>query len=319
VTEIIVFADLTDRFNELYSEGKYKQALDLLMRESTRFPDYAVITAWWQMRMMALTDDAAGALCVLDEALTKGHWYHEDALHNIPDLATLQGTPEFESLVARCRDCRLKAVAEATPSLTVLEPQNHPRPWPLLLPLGAGAADPDFADHWITAADAGWLVAIPQSSQVGWFSGLYVWDDIERTITEIQQHYNKLGERYGFDQSRVVIAGFSRHNQMALQVALGANLKLRGVIAVEAWLPDMSIWPPIVEANQNSALRGYFIAGRENPKFYESAEKMVELLQSHDIACKLEGTSNRRHRFPPEFEESLRRALSFIVNGGQHA
>ena len=88
---------------------------DLLTRESTRFPDCAVIANWWQMRMMALTGDAVGALRMLKEALAKGHWYHEDALHNIPDLATLQGMPEFENLVARCRNCRLKAIAEAEP------------------------------------------------------------------------------------------------------------------------------------------------------------------------------------------------------------
>jgi len=312
VTEISVFEDLADCVQELHGKGEYKQALDLLTRESTRFPDYAIVATWFQMRMMTLTDDTPGALHLFEEAVSKGYWYHEDALHNIPDLAKLQGVLEFENLVACCRDRRLEAIAEAKPLLTILEPQNHPRPWPLLLPLRA--ANVDFVDHWKSATDAGWLVAIPQSSQVGWYNGLYVWDDIKRAIAEIQQHCENLAEQYEFSRDRVVIAGFSRHSQIALQMALSSDLNLCGVIAVEAWLPDMSIWPPIVEASQNSTLRGYFIAGRENDKFYEPAEKMVGLLKSHGIECKLEGTSNERHRFPPEFEESLKRALSFIVD-----
>lgn len=312
MAEITVFEDLTNQFYQLHGEGEHKQALDLVIREAPRFPDYAVIATWWRMRMLALTGDLTGAVQTLEGALAKGHWYHEDALHNFPDLVTLQGMPEFENLVARCRDRRLKAVAEAKPSITILEPQNHPRPWPLLLPLQA--ANPEFADYWQTATDAGWLVSIPQSSQVGWFSGLYVWDDIERTTTELQQHYDKLSEQYGFDQDRVVIAAFSRHSQTALKVALNGVLGLCGVIAVEASLPDISIWYQIVEENQNPTLRAYFIAGRENTEFYEPAEKMVELLTSHGIACRLEGTSNKRHRFPPEFGESLRRSLDFIAS-----
>lgn len=273
MTEIKVFEDLTDRFYTLYNDKKYEQALDLVTRESPRFPDYPVVVAWWQMRMMALTDDSEGALHVLEEVLAKGHWYHEDALHNIPDLAALQGAPEFEALVARCRDRRLEAVAKASPSLTILESENQPRPWPLLIPLGAWPADPSFANHWTPAADEGWLVAIPKSSQVGWFSGLYTWGNIERAKLEIQQHYNELSERYGVDENRVVIAGMSEHCQAALQVALSdTSPRPCGFIAVEAWLSDMSIWPQfdmsvwpqIIKANTNSALRCYFIAGREN-------------------------------------------------------
>lgn len=313
MTEIATFNDLTHHFYELYKKGEHKQALDLLASESTRFPDYEVIATWFQMRMTALTGDAAGAIRMLEEALAREYWYHEDALHNLPDLATLQGMPEYEDLVKRCHDLRLKAIAQAKPSLTVLEPQNHPRPWPLLLLLGAGATDPDLANHWTTALDAGWLVAIPQSSQVGWFGGLYWWDDIERTTTEIQQHYDWLFEQYRFDPNCVVIAGFSKPARAALQVALGSDLKMRGFIAVEGWLGDMSIWTPIVEANRNPALRAYFIAGEENGEYYGMAAKMVELLQSHGIACQLEGTSNEYHTFPPEFEESLTRALRFIV------
>lgn len=322
MTEIKVFADLADRFYTLYFDKEYEQALDVVTHESPRFPDYPIVVAWWQMRMMALTGDVAGALHTLEEMLAQGHWYHEDALHNVPDLAALQGIPEFEDFVAHCRDRRLEAVAKASPSLTAFEPQNHPRPWPLLIALGAWPADVSFANHWTPAADEGWLVAVPQSSQVSWYSGLYKWGDIERTKLEIQQHYNELSEQYGVDENRVVIAGMCEHCQAALQVALG-NTSLRpcGFIAVEAWLSDMSIWPQfdmgawpqIIQANANPALRCYFIAGKENAKYYEPAEKTVELLRAQGIACKLEGASNKRHGFPPEFEASLKRALDFIL------
>jgi predicted esterase len=322
MTEIKMFADLADRFYALYFDKEYKQALDIVVRESPRFPDYSIVAAWWQMRMMALTGDVAGALHALEKVLAQEQWYHEDALHNIPDLAALQGIPKFEDFVARCRERRLEAVAKASPSLTVFEPKNHPRPWPLLIPLGAWPTDPNFAAHWAPAADEGWLVAIPQSSQVGWYSGLYVWDDIERTNPEIQQHYIELNEKYELDKNRVVTAGFSKHCQAALQVALNGNPpRPRGFIAVEAWLSDMSIWPQfdlgawpqIIEANANPTLRCYFVAGEENTKYYEAAEKAIELLRAQGIACKLEGTANKRHGFPPEFEASLKRALDFIL------
>jgi hypothetical protein len=75
---------------------------------------------------------------------------------------------------------------------------------------------------------------------------------------------------------------------------------------------DIGAWPQIIEANANPALRCYFVAGKEN-KYYEAAEKAIELLRAQGIACKLEGTSNKQHGFPPEFEASLKRALDFIL------
>ena len=322
MTEIEMFADLADRFYALYFDKEYEQALDIVVRESPRFPDYSIVAAWWQMRMMALTGDVAGALHTLEEVVAQEQWYHEDALHNVPDLAALQRIPEFEDCVARCRERRLKAVAKACPSLTVFEPQNHPRPWPLLIALGAWPSDPNFANHWTPAADEGWLVAVPKSSQVGWFSGLYKWGDIERTKLEIQQHYDALSEQYRVDENRFVIAGMCEHCQAALQVALnGTSPRPCGFIAVEAWLSDMRVWPQfdmgawpqIIEANANPALRCYFVAGKENTKYFEAAGKAIELLRAQGIACKLEGASNKRHGFPPEFEASLKRALDFIL------
>jgi predicted esterase len=312
VEEIKDFADLTHYFYALYGKQEHQQALDLLTRQTARFPEFAVVATWWRLRMMALTDNITGAVDLLEKALAKGHWYHEDALHNIPDLDALQGMPRFEDLVAQCRNRRLKMIAEAKPSLTVFEPENHPRPWPLLLPLRA--ADPEFDDHWKSATDAGWLVAIPQSAQVGWFSGLYVWHDINHTTTELQQHLNTLSDQFGYDQNRIVIAGFSSHAQAALKVALGEKVKIRGIIAVEAPLPDIDTWQPIVAANQNPALRCYFVAGKDNAEFYAPAARMVELLRSHGIACRLDGSSNKRHKFPPEFQQILERALRFAVD-----
>jgi predicted esterase len=312
MTKTSLFEDLAADFQELYGCGEHKKALDLLNSESSRFPDYEVITIWWTMRMLSLTGEKAGAIKILKEALSNGIWYHEDALHNMPDLAKLQGLLEFEKLVTRCKEQRVISEAEAKSSLKVMEPLDNGFPWPALLPLKA--ANPEFPDYWRAAVNAGWLVAIPQSSQIGWHSGLYVWDDIEVTINEIRQHLDYLTGQYEINKDLIVIAGFSRHNQPALQVALNSDLNLRGIIAVEAWIPDLSIWPEIVEASQNKGLRSYFIAGKDNTRFYSNAEQVIKLLKSHGFDCKLEGTSNANHRFPPEFAESLIRALSYIGN-----
>jgi predicted esterase len=312
--EIEIFEGLVEVFYDFYGKGEYNQALDLLKRESNRFPKYEIVSTWFKVRMMVLTGDMANAIKLLSEAVSKGDWYHEDALHNFPDLAGVQGLPEFEDLVERCQDRRLKAVAETKSSLMILEPKNHPRPWPLLLSLQS--QDPDYASYWKAALDEGWLVAISQSSQVGWYRGMTVWDDFERTTNEIHQHLNVLSEKYAFNQDQIVIAAFSAHCQTALQVALSNHFNLSGIIAVEAWLPDVSVWEPIIETSENLSLRGYFIAGEENIKYTEQAKKIVEFLNSHSIPSKREGTSNTYHRFPPEFDESLKRALRFIANQG---
>lgn len=83
-----------------------------------------------------------------------------------PDLKVLQGDPQFEALVSVCRQRHAQAETSARRELLRLRPGTDP-PWPLLMALhGAGGDAEEFSPHWQRATAEGWLVGIPQSSQM---------------------------------------------------------------------------------------------------------------------------------------------------------
>jgi predicted esterase len=60
-------------------------------------------------------------------------------------------------------------------------------------------------------------------------------------------------------------------------------------------------------------LRGYLIAGGKDPR-YEAFKQVHTLLLQHGIPCEMEDHPELGHEFPPDFENSLDKALKFILS-----
>src|SRR5205085_2036790 len=102
-------------------------------------------------------------------------------------LAPLQEIPAFQALVARSKERRDEAVAQAAPPPILLQPSTAAGPFPLLIALhGNLGSAARFAPHWQLAADMGWMVALPESRHLGWVSGLYDWQEDVQTLQELE-------------------------------------------------------------------------------------------------------------------------------------
>jgi predicted esterase len=304
---------MTNQFLQLYGEQKYAEALDYITQQAPYFPEQAPTIICWRMCMLGRLGKPAEAVKLLDEALTAGYWYHEEALHAEADLASLQGMPQFEALVNRGAMMRKTAQAQSKPALTLLEPKGYPRPWPLLMFLhGNSGNSAAYAPYWEFAVSQGWLVALPQSSQTSWASGAFDWNDVECGLKEVKQHYAALGAQKLFDPGRTVISGFSAGGNIALTAALKDAGAWRGFVLIEGGLPELSELTPLVEACTNRQLRGYFIAGKENREYYDQDEALCGLMKARGFAVALEGAANTQHAFPPDYEAMLKRALDFV-------
>ena len=314
------FSDLEPQLYQLYQSGEYAQALDLATREASRFPTEAWMVYYWRICMASLINDTALALQLLEEALTAGLWYAEAQLREDPDLQPLQGLSKFEQLVEICRKRQAEAQAQAAPALLTLQPeggcQAGLQPCPLLLALHGNNRDAEGSvGFWRSSVSKGWLLALPQSSQVRSSDG-YVWNDRDWAVREIQEHVATLCEQYAVDRDRVVVTGFSRGGELAIWLALSGTIEVCGFIAVGPGGPYMrepDKWVPIIEASQARGLRGYMVVGEQDIFFYEGTQTLAALLKSRDILCELEVHPNLGHDFPPEFQQSLSRALEFVL------
>lgn len=81
---------------------------------------------------------------------------------------------------------------------------------PLLIVLhGNNSTNELEKSYWASAADAGWLVACIQSSQV-MNPNRYMWTNLDIAISEIKTYFAQIMESYLIDTERIVVGGFSR-------------------------------------------------------------------------------------------------------------
>jgi predicted esterase len=316
----LAFSDLETQLYQLYQSGEYAQALDLVTRAANQFPTEGVRTYYWRVCMASLLDETALALQLLEEALASGLWYAEAQLRGDTDLQSLQGLPEFERLVEVCRKRHAEAQARAAPALITLQPESgcQPglQPCPLLLALhGNNRTAEVTVGFWRSAVSEGWLLALPQSSQIRG-PDAYVWNDRDRAVREIQEHYDTLCQQYAVDPDRVIMAGFSLGGELAIWLAMSGTIEARGFIAVGPGGPYMNKpdnWVPLIEASRQRELRGYLVVGEQDVFCYEGTQALAALLRSRDLPCELEVHPNLGHDFPPRFQQSLTRALEFVL------
>lgn len=317
MTAVNTFKDLRDEVFRLHGAGALGEAVALLLRERQRFPDGDGVMAHWLLCFYALSGDTAGALRTLADALERGHWYTEPHLRDDPDVAALQGHPEYERLVALSIQRAHEYRANAVPSRLDAAPEGGTPPYPLLLALhGNNASARLSADYWRPALAAGWFLSLPTSSQAT-SSTHAVWNNQTWAVEEVQGHYRELAADPRIDPARVVVSGFSMGGRLALTLALGV-LPVRGVIALGAVLGDgAERWLPAIEAAKQRGVRVcLLVGGDDDPRYHvEPTLRLAELLEQHGVPCLLKVFPGVGHTFPLEFAALLPELLAWAGGG----
>ncbi len=161
----MAFNDLDRQLMSLYGAKEYQQAFELVERERLHFPEQRRQIAYWRLCMHALTGKQTESLQIFRETLDQGYWFAPRWLADDPDLVSLQPLPEFQEMVEICSQ-RLVGL-KAQPELLIAPPEEHSTKLPLLIALhgnGGNAGNALKARNRITSR--GWLLAVPQSSQV---------------------------------------------------------------------------------------------------------------------------------------------------------
>jgi dienelactone hydrolase len=304
---------IEQEFFKLCSAGAYAEAYQLATRAAARFPASAQATVYnWRFCTASLMGELDLALRLLEEALDAGYWYGEADLREDQDLAALRSRPEFERLIARAGRRRDEVLAQAQPLLKVIVPARGTAPYPLLLALHGNSSNlAESERYWRSAAERGWLVALPQSSQA-MGAHTYGWNDHDWAVCEIKQHAAAIAASYPIDPARSVVAGFSMGGGLAATLALGGELDACGFIGVGPFLANVGSMRPLLEAPRRRPLRASLVASQRDEYCYLVAQQLAALLPAHGIPCELELHPDLGHAFPPEFERSLLRGLDFI-------
>jgi predicted esterase len=121
------------------------------------------------------------------------------------------------------------------------------------------------------------------------------------------------------DDSAVVLAGFSMGGLQALALVLTQRFKARGVLSVGAYLPHIREFRGLVESGNAAGVRFYIVVGTKDTSGYDGARQLAKELERAGVEVVLDARTDLGHTYPPDMDETLRRALTFIGSPPQVA
>jgi len=259
------------------------------------------------------------ALDTLERALAEGCRYRREWLDGDPRLAALQSLPRYEQLAERSAARYSEDAAAARPHLMFAIPDNLPDAfgYPLLMVLhGNNSNSSETAPHWTPLADAGWVVAVPQSSEIGATPGSFVWNDRDATAAQIDLHLERVKRSTSIDVGRIVLAGFSMGGLQAIALALTRRIKVRGIIPVAAWLPPVphvrDLRALVESGTTNKMIRAFGVVG-EKDESVDGARELFEVFSKNGMRAELEVRAGLGHEVPGDMNETLARAVAFVT------
>jgi pimeloyl-ACP methyl ester carboxylesterase len=307
------FLELSDRVLELYRAGAFGEALGAVEAAAGRFPTRQATVVFWRACLQSVTGRSEDALASFKRGLDDGLCWSERFL-NDPDLEPLFGRAEFQEVVEESAR-RLAALPRHEVSLRTVEPPGEPRG--LLLALHGAAWDPDeFARHWGAGADAGFLVAVPNSS-LAMGPEEFTWDEPDGAERDVGRAFDLAFSRFEaqVESGRrcVVLAGFSQGGRIALDYALrGTPVPVTGYLGVGPGINDPDGLARLARGASERGLRAAFIVG-DRDSLLDPVEKVHASLLEAGLASVLDIVPGLGHWFPEDFAERLPRALAFIA------
>jgi len=174
-------------------------------------------------------------------------------------------------------------------------------------------------EYWRPLADIGWLVAFPQSARLGEKPDTYIWNTpgkAEWDFEAIKKQYVEIQKNYSIDPTKIILGGFSMGGGFTLELTLGWHMPVKGFIAVAPYVPYKYVNPEsrYEDFVQSHSQRGYFIIGKEDSFAVEGTSALADRLPAMGISCHVESHENLEHAYPPAFNESLQRAVEFILS-----
>jgi len=176
----------------------------------------------------------------------------------------------------------VKCAADPAQSYALYLPSNYSpdRSWNLLVAFHPGARGRLMVEKYRAAAEEyGYVVAASNTSRNGPWSV---------SAAAVQAMWPDLGRRFSIDANRIYVTGMSGGARVAMQVALGKNNNIAGVIASSAGYPDSR-----PRASVPFAVFG--TAGTEDFNYFEMRQLDRKLSSPHFLAI-----FNGGHTLPPD-------------------
>ncbi|MGH4123527.1 MAG: alpha/beta hydrolase [Clostridium sp.] len=257
------------------------------------------------------------AMEIMREAIVeKGYWYSYEYLIADDDLNPLKKYSEFDILANICKDREAKAKINSKPDIKIIKPNNIPNneKQPLLIALHGNEENIIVTeDYWSSCVDNNYILALPQSSEIG-FSNGYYWNNLEKGCDELKEEYDKVLQGYNINLDNIIIGGFSAGARVALYAMLKDLINAKGFIFVGPWLPEINEWEHLLDKLKSKGVKGYIICGDKDEDCLDCTESFVRMLNERNIPNVFKVVKDLEHDYPDNFDGFLDEGIEFISN-----
>jgi predicted esterase len=318
------YEQLAEELTSLFEKGEYSQSLALANKYLSEYPERIAHLNYIRMCSAAGKGDRELSIAILSDMLDRGLWYSEELLKRSPSLADLQNDPVFQELLSRSMAIKGRMFGEDqtlmvlhdTDKCTYATPEEG-ESCPILVALHSnGEMLNETIAGWKSAAQLGWLVAIPKSSKSLWAGGGHFWINHHEASSEIFNQISPLQGNYNYDEDRIVIGGHAMGGEIALWMALQGMLNAVGFILLAPFGPhfnDPIRWKHLIEDAQGANLRGAIMVGEDEQRIpLDIIRTTIALLNEHGIDTKTIMFKGGQI-YPSNFAQHLKEAIAFII------
>ena len=172
-----------------------------------------------------------------------------------------------------------------------------------------------FSRAWWAAADAGYVVVVPESSQMP-TPGFFVWTDRETATADIEAVWSEAETAHGVAGLPLVAAGFSQGGGLAVELALaGRPVPAAALLALSAGTPeDVTPDPEAAARAAARGLRGRLIVGERDEHALPQARELARRLGEAGLECPLTIEPGLAHEPPRDFGARLPDLLAALIS-----
>ena len=307
--------DVVGDVRQLANAGDLTAAISVLERERGAHPRHLGYSYLIEARLRAASGEGENAIAVLERALAEGCRYRREWLLEDTKLAPIADLSAFKALADRAQHAYDEAARTAKPTLMFAMPDTLPTAfgYPTLMVLHGNNSNAKVtAPLWSNMADRGWVVAVPQSGEIGMSPDAYTWNDADRAAADLEAHFQRLKRATEIDTSRIVLAGFSQGATVALLLAFRKRFTVRGVVSIAPWMPNSAEMRGLVEGGAGRMVRVAVVIGERDASL-QSARELDALFKQKGVRATLDERAGLGHDYPDDMDATLQRALDIVV------
>lgn len=313
----MTYIDLLNKTLELYLHEDYLKAYNFITNNAAKVKANMAQIYNFRYAIASKAGLYHLAMNIMREAIVdNGYWYSYEYLMEDDDLKPLKERKEFYELVNICKQREVEAKKCSKPDLKIKKPTKiiENKKYPVLIALH-GNEENIFTteDYWSRCISNNYLVAFPQSSEIG-FSDGYYWNDVEKGSSELKEHYENILEENNIDLKNIIIGGFSAGARVALYSILNGIIKVKGLILVSPWLPEINEWNKLLDNFKDKDIKFFIVCGDKDEDCLECTEKLINMLNERDIPNIIKIIKGLDHNYPCDFHEKLGEAIKYLTD-----